>query len=64
MNLTLKTFLIQAVLVSVSFILGRFWAPVWLWLGALVGVNLMQSAFTGFCPVEKLARASQRKNKS
>ncbi|MFP4162064.1 MAG: DUF2892 domain-containing protein [Ectothiorhodospira sp.] len=25
-------------------------SPVWLWLTALVGVNLIQSAFTGFCP--------------
>lgn len=24
----------------------------WLWLTAFVGVNLIQSAFTGFCPAE------------
>ncbi|MSU61976.1 MAG: DUF2892 domain-containing protein [Pedosphaera sp.] len=24
----------------------------WLWLAAFVGVNLIQSAFTGFCPAE------------
>ena len=23
----------------------------WLWLTAFVGVNLLQSAFTGFCPL-------------
>jgi hypothetical protein len=26
----------------------------WLWLAAFVGVNLIQSAFTGFCPAEKV----------
>lgn len=25
-----------------------------LWLGAFVGVNLLQSAFTKFCPLEKV----------
>ncbi len=24
----------------------------WLWLGVFVGVNLLQSAFTRFCPLE------------
>lgn len=26
----------------------------WLWLGAFVGVNLLQSALTKFCPLEKI----------
>ena len=25
--------------------------PRWLWLTAFVGLNLFQSAFTGFCPL-------------
>ena len=28
----------------------------WLWLTAFVGANLLQSAFTGFCPAEILLR--------
>jgi hypothetical protein len=28
----------------------------WLLLAAFVGVNLIQSAFTGFCPAELLLR--------
>jgi hypothetical protein len=28
----------------------------WLWLTAFIGLNLMQSGFTGFCPPEKLLR--------
>jgi len=26
----------------------------WLWLTAFIGLNLLQSGFTGFCPPEKL----------
>ena len=26
--------------------------PRWLWFTAFVGANLLQSAFTGFCPAE------------
>ena len=26
----------------------------WLWLTAFVGVNLFQSGFTGFCPLEMI----------
>lgn len=28
----------------------------WLWLGVFVGCNLIQSAFTGFCPAEMIFR--------
>jgi hypothetical protein len=37
--------------------LGVFVHPNFLWLDAFVGLNLMQSAFTGFCPLEKLLAA-------
>jgi hypothetical protein len=30
--------------------------PRWLWLAAFVGANLLQSAFTGFCPAEIVLR--------
>ena len=26
----------------------------WLWFTAFVGFNLIQSSFTGFCPLEKI----------
>ncbi len=28
----------------------------WLWLSAFVGFNLLQSAFTGFCPAELILK--------
>ncbi len=33
-----------------------FLGRAWLWFTALVGANLFQSAFTGFCPAEILFR--------
>ncbi len=30
--------------------LAHWHSPYWLWLTAFVGLNLVQSAFTGFCP--------------
>jgi len=30
----------------------------WLWLGVFVGVNLLQSAFTKFCPLELILKAA------
>ena len=29
----------------------------WLWLTAFVGANLLQSAFTGFCPLAIILKA-------
>lgn len=34
----------------VSLLLTYFVSPYFVWLSAFVGVNLIQSAFTGFCP--------------
>lgn len=41
-------------LVLVSVALARFVSPWWLLLAVFVGLNLVQSAFTGFCPAEKI----------
>lgn len=34
-----------------SLALAHFVGPAWLWLTAFVGANLLQSSFTGFCPL-------------
>lgn len=35
-----------------------YWVnPAWLWLDALVGLNLLQSAFTKWCPAMAVLRA-------
>jgi hypothetical protein len=37
--------------VLLSALLAWLVSPVWLLLTAFVGLNLLQSAFTGFCPL-------------
>jgi hypothetical protein len=37
--------------VLVSLLLAHFVSLNWLWLAAFVGANLLQSSFTGFCPL-------------
>jgi fatty acid desaturase len=38
-------------MVLLSLVLTYFFSPYWLLLAAFVGLNLLQSAFTGFCPL-------------
>jgi hypothetical protein len=40
--------------VLISLVLALLVSNYWLWLTAFVGVNLIQSSFTGFCPLEKI----------
>lgn len=42
--------------VLLSLVLSQLVSPWWLLLAAFVGVNLIQSAFTGFCPAENILR--------
>ncbi|GIW44726.1 MAG: hypothetical protein KatS3mg077_2008 [Candidatus Binatia bacterium] len=48
--------LLAGTLVGISLILGYFVHPGWFLLAAFVSLNLIQSAFTGFCPAEKVLR--------
>jgi len=43
--------------ILISFILSELFSPYWLLFGAFVGANLLQSAFTGFCPLAKILKA-------
>ena len=38
-------------MVLVSLLLAHFVSPLWLWGAGFVGANLLQSSFTGFCPL-------------
>lgn len=38
-------------MILLSLALSQIMSPHWLWLTAFVGANLLQSAFTGFCPL-------------
>jgi len=41
-------------LVTLSVTLGFFVSPYWFLLTAFVGLNLVQSSFTKFCPAEMI----------
>ncbi|OOY35831.1 YgaP family membrane protein [Solemya velum gill symbiont] len=47
--------------VLISLALGASASPIfhnanWLWLTAFVGANILQSAFTGFCPLATILK--------
>lgn len=50
MNLDRAILAFAGAMVLASLALGHFVSPWWLLLTAFVGLNLLQSAFTGFCP--------------
>lgn len=42
--------------VLLGLLLGVTFNPWWLLISAFVGLNLFQSAFTGFCPLARILR--------
>ncbi len=48
--------ILAGTMVLTSLALAHWVNPSWLWLAVFVGVNLIQSAFTGFCPAETILR--------
>lgn len=50
MSIDRAVFALAGSMVLLSLLLAHFVSPLWLWLTAFVGLNLLQSAFTGFCP--------------
>lgn len=51
--------------VLISILLAHYVSLNWQWLGVFVGINLLQSSFTKFCPLEKiLTAAGVKKDKS
>lgn len=56
--------LMAAVVILISLALAHFVSPNWLWLTAIVGLNLLQSAFTNWCPAMMILRAAGLKDAS
>ncbi|HTV83563.1 MAG TPA: DUF2892 domain-containing protein [Acidobacteriaceae bacterium] len=48
--------LLAGALVLVSLALAHWVSGYWLWLTVFVGLNLFQSAFTGWCPAMAIFR--------
>jgi len=49
--------MIAGLMVLLSLALAHFLSLYWLWLTAFVGVNLLQSAFTNWCPAMSMLRS-------
>jgi hypothetical protein len=47
---------VAGTMVLLSLLLGHFVSPHWYWFTAFVGANLLQSAFTGTCPLVLVLR--------
>jgi hypothetical protein len=50
MNVDRAVLAVAGTMVLVSLALGWLVSPYWLLLTAFVGANMLQAAFTGFCP--------------
>lgn len=42
--------------ILVSLALSQLHSAYWLWFTAFVGANMLQAAFTGFCPLAVIVR--------
>ncbi len=49
--------LMAGAVLLISLALAHFLSPYWLWLTAFVGLNLLQSAFSNWCPAMTIFRA-------
>lgn len=56
MNLDRAIFAFAGVMILLSVALVHFVSPWWLLLTAFIGLNLLQSSITGFCPAAMLFR--------
>ena len=57
MNIDKAVLAFAGCLVLVSVALGYYVSPYWLLLTAFAGLNMLQSAFTGFCPAALVFKA-------
>ena len=56
MNIDRLVFAVAGSFILISLILAHFFSPYWLWFTAFVGFNMLQAAFTGFCPLAMILK--------
>lgn len=56
MSIDRMVFAFAGVMILLSLALSYLFSPWWLLLAAFVGLNMFQSAFTGFCPLALLLK--------
>ncbi len=61
MSIDRIVFAAAGLFILLSVVLAQVHHEYWLWFTAFVGANLLQSAFTGFCPMAKILKSIGRK---
>ena len=56
MSLDRSVVAFAGIMVLLSVVLTVWVSPLFVWLTVFVGLNLLQSAFTGFCPAARVFR--------
>ncbi|TGD72505.1 DUF2892 domain-containing protein [Mangrovimicrobium sediminis] len=56
MNVDKMVFAFAGTFILLSLALSQLHSVYWLWFTAFVGVNMLQAAFTGFCPLAIILR--------
>lgn len=56
MTIDRVVFAVAGSFILISLLLAHFHSENWLWFTAFVGANLLQSAFTGFCPMAMILK--------
>ena len=56
MSIDRIVFAVAGSFILLSLLLAHFHSENWLWFTAFVGANLLQSAFTGFCPMAMMLK--------
>ncbi len=57
MTLDRSVLLFAGVMVLLSVLLTAFVSPLFVWFTVFIGLNLIQSSFTGFCPAAMAFKA-------
>jgi len=56
MNIDRLVLAVAGVMVMATALLAHFHSPNWLWFTGFIGLNLLQSAFTGLCPMATILK--------
>lgn len=57
MSIDRFVFAIAGLFILISIGLSQVHSVNWLWITGFVGLNMLQAAFTGFCPLAKILKA-------
>ncbi len=60
MSIERKIRILAGSFILLSLALSQIHSPWWLLMTTFVGINLLQSAFTGFCPAENIFRKLEK----